>query len=351
MGICTNQWRAAVGRWANFCFSRALKENKDCPVTGYWCHSLFTILVMSMLKANTAFRLVILAILLIVSGTVHINPGPESKKMLKIGNVNMRSLCPGTSHKVEDLHDTLCTHEQCDIVAVTETWLNNTIDDKQIELPEYQVFRRDRDRNGGGVALYFTNSLPAKRLTDFDAFDIEVIAVETKINQRNVIILCCYRPPTKVRQDIEHFLLTFENIISLLLVKNPSCFLITGDFNDRCITWHDSHVQSDLKKKFYNLLRLFNLFQIIEEPTHIHENNSPSLILLLQIPQLLSIIVELAHQLGILIIATPTVSFLLYTVKTNLTSGKFGIITGLILMVYNMCWKWHHGMSWRCLMI
>ena len=101
--------------------------------------------------------------------------------MLKIGHVNMCSLCPSSSDKLEDLHNTLCINQQCDVIAVTETWLDGNISDKQVELPEHQVFRKDRDRKRGGVALYINNSIPAKHLTDFDILGIEVVAVETKL--------------------------------------------------------------------------------------------------------------------------------------------------------------------------
>ena len=259
MGICLIQWRAAVGRWSNFCSSRHISNQKNNLHTGYWAFTLTKILLISVLGDLHSFRLIIIAILLIISDTVHLNPGPDIlKKNLKLGHVNMRSLCPTSSDKLEDLQNTLCKTEKCDIIAVSETWLDPTITNKQIELSDYQVFRKDRNRNGGGVALYFENSLPAKQLKDFDGIDLEVIAVESKLNNQKVITLCCYRPPTKLKQDVDHFLENFENVLSLLLILNPTCFIILGDFNDRCLTWHDSHAKSDLQKQFHNLLERFH---------------------------------------------------------------------------------------------
>ena len=210
MGICIIQWRAAVGRWANFCCSRSQNLHDVVLIKGYWGFTLLKILFLAVFRGNASFTLVIMAILLIVSGTVHLNPGPEiNKKMLKIGHVNMRSLCPSSSNKMEDLYSTLCTNQQCDVIAVSETWLNGNISDKQIEMPDHQVFRKDRDRNGGGVALYINNSISAKHLTDFDDLGIEVVAVEIRLCNRNVIILCCYRPPTKLKQDVDTFFIKF----------------------------------------------------------------------------------------------------------------------------------------------
>ena len=274
MGICINQWRAAVGRWSNFCFTRNQPNSTKPLIVGYWAYTLINVLLISLLRESMSFKLVIIALLLVMSGTVHVNPGPDLlDKNLKLGHVNMRSLCPSTSDKIDDLYTALGTSENCDIIAVTETWLDVNIPNKQIDLPEYQVFRKDRNRNGGGVALYLKNSLPAKQLNDFDGFGLEVIAVESKLKNKTVITVCCYRAPSKLKRDIDHFLTNFENIISLLLRLNPTCFVILGDFNDRCLTWHDSHLQSDLQKQFYNLLRRYHLFQIIEDPTHISSQN------------------------------------------------------------------------------
>ena len=80
MGICINQWRAAVGRWANFCFSRSQNVCDEILTRGYWGFTLLKILFIVVLKGNASFTLVIMEILLIVSGTVHLNPGPELPK-------------------------------------------------------------------------------------------------------------------------------------------------------------------------------------------------------------------------------------------------------------------------------
>ena len=273
MGICINQWRVAVGRWYNFCFYRPLETDTNTSTVSYWCFSLLTCLVQNASCGNLSFKLVTLLILLIISGTVHPNPGPdERKKELKLAHVNMRSLCPQSSQKFEDMYSILCIRDKTDIIAVTETWLDKNITDQAIGLPDYQTFRKDRDRNGGGVALYVSHSIPARQITDFDGFNLELVAVETKLNNKTVIVLCCYRPPSKRKQDIDNFLIDFENVLSLLLVLNPQCFIILGDFNDRCIAWDDTHQQSELGTKFYNLLKRFNLFQMITEPTHVSEH-------------------------------------------------------------------------------
>ena len=40
------------------------------------------------------------------------------------------------------------------MIGITESWLDNTVDDSEISISGYCVVRRDRDRNGGGVCVY-----------------------------------------------------------------------------------------------------------------------------------------------------------------------------------------------------
>ena len=51
----------------------------------------------------------------------------------------MRSLLP----KIDDLQTTFELHG-VDLAFITETWLNENIDDAAVELPNYTIVRRDR---------------------------------------------------------------------------------------------------------------------------------------------------------------------------------------------------------------
>ena len=51
--------------------------------------------------------------------------------------------------------------------------------------------------------------------------------------------------------------------------------LITGDFNDRCVTWNDSHSSSELGMKLHDLVTDNGLTQIIASPTHLDNTGRP----------------------------------------------------------------------------
>ena len=47
-----------------------------------------------------------------------------------------------------------------DCVAVTETWLNSTVDNDFISIPGYDTLRCDREKQrGGGVSLWVRSKL------------------------------------------------------------------------------------------------------------------------------------------------------------------------------------------------
>ena len=63
---------------------------------------------------------------------------------------NCRSLLP----KLDEL-TALCSANNPDIVCLVETWLSADILDTEVSIPNYSILRLDRNRHGGGVALYF----------------------------------------------------------------------------------------------------------------------------------------------------------------------------------------------------
>ena len=41
-----------------------------------------------------------------------------------------------------------------DIVVISETWLSKSIADENTDIVDYNIFRTDRSKKGGGVAIY-----------------------------------------------------------------------------------------------------------------------------------------------------------------------------------------------------
>ena len=82
--------------------------------------------------------------------------------------------------------------------SVNETWCDETIHDSEIELPGYNLLRRDRRRDGGGVALYIKNGINVKRRDDLSDPSLECIWIELiPVNRRPIFVCALYNPNGK----------------------------------------------------------------------------------------------------------------------------------------------------------
>ena len=75
------------------------------------------------------------------------------------------------------------------VFGLSETWLDDRITDLEVGIPGFKVFRRDRNRRGGGVMVYVSEQLKAVRRKDLEVNAVEAVWVEVKT--RNGILLIC----------------------------------------------------------------------------------------------------------------------------------------------------------------
>ena len=73
----------------------------------------------------------------------------------------------------ESFRDTSCT----DIHAVNKIRLSDTISSGKVAVPGYTLKRNDRNRDGGGVALYILNTINYEPLFDLEGESLELIGV------------------------------------------------------------------------------------------------------------------------------------------------------------------------------
>ena len=92
----------------------------------------------------------------------------------------------------ESFRDASCT----DILAVNKIRLNDTISSGKVAVPGYTLKRNDRNRDGGGVALYILNTINYARLLDLESESLELIGIKViKAKDKPFIVNTWYRPP------------------------------------------------------------------------------------------------------------------------------------------------------------
>lgn len=139
---------------------------------------------------------------------------------LSILYTNCRSVLPKLDH-LRLLASTQNPH----LIAVTETWLDDTISDNEVTIPGYQLVRRDRNRHGGGIAILIQDHLPFTVILSHASAELLVI----ELRLRHSIVLCglFYRPPSSdatVLTDV-------ESALEQLPPSKTRSFVLLGDFN------------------------------------------------------------------------------------------------------------------------
>ena len=286
MSICVDAWRAAVGLWYNHQCKLPRSRAPKQPLFRF--HSLIPI-PKSVLLLITIY----IVSLLLICGDIHPNPGPPPTKAparpLSFCHLNARSILTSndTGPRLHHIEQELVNDQKFDVLAVTETHLSKDIPDHDIALPNYQLFRKDRNRHGGGVCLYVKDEIAASKIPRLDNDDIEILWLKLHVNSKNIFFGVCYRPPGQNDQDKSIFLEHLESDLDHVtnLCGNSKHLILTGDFNDRTTDWHSNHTNSELGQDLYNLFNALGLHQIIDEPTR-NENildliitNKPQLIL------------------------------------------------------------------------
>jgi len=150
-------------------------------------------------------------------------------------NANIRG---GFRKKIDELRDVL--HQNfVDIACITETWLNQFIDDYQTHIPGYRTFRRDRSdgRQGGGVAILARKGLTCAILNIPKSTKQETLWLLCREPcmsrvQTHILIGCVYFPPNANAERMNGHLLSILNAVRR---KRPNLpILLVGDFNRLC---------------------------------------------------------------------------------------------------------------------
>jgi hypothetical protein len=175
--------------------------------------------------------------------------------------LNARSL----KNKFDDFHAEIIEQHSPTVILVTESWLCADIPDSLIDPKAgYNIFRKDRNANSGGVMIMIKKGYSCAAL-DHKSFDnLDIVAVRVRILNDDILFACFYRSSV---HDV-HLLNPLTKAIDHLLKLNLSLCLC-GDFNLPGIRWESlpPRASSSFKQdKFMDLFRSRGLYQ------HIHEN-------------------------------------------------------------------------------
>jgi hypothetical protein len=112
-------------------------------------------------------------------------------KGLHILHANIRSLLP----KVVEVK-LILQRTSAAVLAITETWLDSTVSDNEIDIDRYSVLCRDRNRHGDGVCFYICNKLAFNLKPDLSSNVIKFLTIELLLPKtKPFLVTVTYRPP------------------------------------------------------------------------------------------------------------------------------------------------------------
>lgn len=150
-----------------------------------------------------------------------------------------------------------------DFIALTETHLDPTTPDNFLCDPSWHLFRRDRNRHGGGVALFSRTTFSCKPRPDLSSANGEDLWIETSISAKKVLLAVIYRPPNQSAAELRTFLDNLELSLTKAL-RSTYTVILLGDFNARCTQWLPSAPSNTAGIELYNILESFSLHQLVD---------------------------------------------------------------------------------------
>ena len=133
---------------------------------------------------------------------------------------------------------------QPQIVAIQETKIDSSISPSEL-FPEsctYNVYRKDRTIDGGGVMLLIHKDIPHMPITELEN-DSESVWVKVFANKTSHFVASWYRPPggdlEKLQSQLTWFKSQLEKIKDMHKGNKVPSVHILGDFNFCDIVWPD----------------------------------------------------------------------------------------------------------------
>ena len=165
---------------------------------------------------------------------------------VKYAHIN---LC-GLMNKLDQLR-ILLRKQTFDVLAISQSKLDSSIEDSEIRIRGYRTFRKDRNRHGGGVIMYIKEKWSATNVVSVE--NLEMLTLDMKqLNSPKVKVGVVYRPPDANVRWYEDF----ELAVDIMTAEMENTILM-GDFN----------VNQFTDNRMKNIMDTHGFNQLITEPT------------------------------------------------------------------------------------
>ena len=161
----------------------------------------------------------------------------------------------GLSSKTVEFYNAVRMNE-FDMIALTETWCNDSISDSEIFDDRYVVFRKDRMTRGGGVLLAVRRGavLSCERLEFLESAGENLWTI-VRLTNVTVIVCVVYFAPRLTDDVVSEFFNKLYDYVDYLSDKK---LLIFGDFNSPSLKCMDENIL--MMTELFDLIQVNNVF-------------------------------------------------------------------------------------------
>ena len=222
--------------------------------------------------------------IILLCGDIHPQPGPlisnsnkreertvrhfkstRLKTYATVAHLNVRSMVSRENFHL--ITQTISSNDY-DIFTISETWLDLSTSDNDIQIPGYILFRQDRGmhKTGGGIVVYVKDIYKASVVTEFSAVsdcNFQQLWLKVQCKKLKSFLLCTvYRPPNSPISFLEDLEKAFLD--SLLAGMEV---IIIGDLN--------CNLQGNCPdgRALFDFCSTLNLTQLVKEPTRVTERS------------------------------------------------------------------------------
>ena len=141
---------------------------------------------------------------------------------MQCGNIGPRysslTFCHWNLNSLISLLHTYLTQYNCDIICLSETFLNSSIrnDDDRIKIDEYNLTRSDHpsDSKKGGVCSYYKEHISLIKRDDIYTLD-NCLVTEIRSQNEKWFLTCLHCSPSQSQDELK----TFAQNLIFILVK------------------------------------------------------------------------------------------------------------------------------------
>jgi len=167
-----------------------------------------------------------------------------------------------------------------DVIGIVESWANATINDAELALKGYTMFRSDKKDSrgvGGGLLLYINEKWQSTDYMDLTEMQFEQsLWCTIRVKAGKLLVGLCYRSPSSNSENNENLLRLLETATQTGGFCN---ILIMGDFNYPTIDYQQDLVMAGPESapaRFLDTTQDLLLFQHVKKPTRVRQGNQPS---------------------------------------------------------------------------